>query len=282
MKRALCLATTGLVLAAAGVPPSAFAGTNAAADAPITAESAGRGGSVAARSVVRIACSGSGPAGTGFLHRSGRVITAAHVVADCPGATVLDPAGRTVKVKKIASDADRDIALLTLETPLAAEALPLAADESLPIGLQVSAWGFPFGYGGSAPLLSVGYLSGVDYRKAKGGKPVREWVVNASFNLGNSGGPLLDIATGKVIGVVSSKLSPMPPIVEGALETLSTSDAGAAHVVTLPDGRKEPVREGKMVALVLRYLRDQVQLAVGKAVTVGDLRAFLASQGVDP
>lgn len=282
MKRTSCLAAIILVLAAASMPPPAAAAKESPADAPITPESAGRGGIVAVRSVVRITCSGWGPSGTGFVHKSGRVITAAHVVADCPGAAVVGAENRPVKVKNVAVDAERDLALLTLETPLSAEALPLAADKSLPIGLQVSTWGFPFGYGGSAPLLSVGYLSGVDYRRTRSGKTVREWVVNASFNLGNSGGPLIDIADGKVIGVVSSKLSPMPAVVEGALETLSKSDAGVVHVVTLPDGKKENVSEGRMVALVLRYLRDQVQLAVGKVVTVGDLRAFLASQGIDP
>ncbi len=282
MTKACCVAAIVLVLAVAMTPPLALAAKDSPGEAAITPESAGRGGVVAVRSVVRISCSGWGPSGTGFLHKSGRVITAAHVVADCPGATVVGVENRPVKVKSVAIDAERDLALLALETPLSAEALPLAADKSLPIGLQVSTWGYPFGYGGPAPLLSVGYLSGVDYRKTRSGKTVREWVVNASFNHGNSGGPLIDIANGSVIGVVSSKLLPMPPIVEGALETLSKSDAGAVHVVTLPDGKKESVREGQMVALVLRYLRDQVQLAVGKVVTAGDLRAFLASQGVDP
>lgn len=234
------------------------------------------------RSVVRISCSGWGSSGTGFLHKSGRVITAAHVVADCPDPTVIGIENRPIKVRKIAKDPELDMALLTLETPLAAEALPLGANDRLPIGLQVSTWGFPGGYGGAAPLLSVGYLSGVDYHKTKSGKSVREWVVNAAFNPGNSGGPLIDIATGEVIGVVSSKLSPMPPVVENALETLSQSNAGVAYSVTLPDGKKESVNEGRVIALVLRYLRDQVQLVIGKVVPAGDLRAFLASQGIDP
>ncbi len=282
MRKAVCLAATALVLAGSLAPALAIAGENPSAEAPITPESAGRGGILAVRSVVRISCAGWGPSGTGFLHKSGRVITAAHVVADCPGPMVAGIENRPVKVGKIAMDAERDLALLTLQSPLAAEALPLGADDQLPIGLQVSIWGFPGGYGGAAPLLSVGYLSGVEYRRTKSGKTVREWVVNAAFNPGNSGGPLIDIATGQVVGVVSSKLSPMPPVVESALETLSKSNAGPGHVVTLPDGTKETVHEGRMVGLVLRYLRDQVQLAIGKVVPVGELRAFLASQGIKP
>ena len=282
MKKASCIATTVLVLAGAVTPSSAFLGGNPPADAPITPESAGRGGLVAARSVVRISCTGRGPSGTGFLHKSGRVITAAHVVTDCPDPAVVGVENRPIKVRKIAKDPELDLALLALETPLKAEALPLGANDRLPIGLQVSTWGFPAGYGGTAPLLSVGYLSGVEYHKTKSGKSVREWVVNAAFNLGNSGGPLVDIANGEVIGVVSSKLSPMPPIVENALEILSKSNAGVAYSVTLPDGKKENVSEGRVVALVLRYLHDQAQLVIGKVIPVGDLRAFLASQGIDP
>ncbi len=282
MNKVLGLAAIVLALGSASVAPCVLAGSESPAEIPATWGSAGRGGIVAARSVVRISCSGSGPAGTGFLHKSGRVITAAHVVADCPGATVIGAEGRPIKVKSVAADAERDLALLSLETPLAAEALPLSATDSLPIGLQVSTWGFPFGYTGAAPLLCVGYLSGVDYRKTKSGMIVREWVVNAAFNQGNSGGPLIDIANGEVIGIVSSKLSPTPPIVENAMETLSKSTAGPVHVVTLPDGKKENVPEGQMVALALRYLRDQAQLVVGKAVPAGDLRAFLASRGIEP
>ena len=282
MKKAPCIAAIVLILGGAATPSSAFLGGNPAADAPITPETAGRGGLVAARSVVRITCSGRGPSGTGFLHKSGRVITAAHVVTDCPDPAVVGVENRPIKVRKIAKDPDLDLALMALETPLKAEALPLGATDRLPIGLQVSTWGFPGGYGGSAPLLSVGYLSGVEYHKTQSGKSVREWVVNAAFNLGNSGGPLIDIANGEVIGIVSSKLSPMPPIVENALETLSKSTGGVVHSVTLPDGRKEKVSEGRVIALVLRYLHDQAQLVIGKVVPVGDVRAFLVSQGIDP
>ncbi len=280
MKTVARTAAIALIFAAAAAPNAS--GASPAAGDGITPESAGRGGTLAVGSVVRISCAGYGPAGTGFLHRSGRVITAAHVVADCPGATVTGIENRAVKVARVAADQERDLALLALEKPVAAEALPLAADDSLPIGLQVSTWGFPTGYAGPAPLLSVGYLSGVDSRRTKSGRIVREWVVNAAFNTGNSGGPLIDIANGKVVGVVSSKLSPMPPIVEHAFETLARSKAGPVHVVTQPDGRKEEVPEGRMVALALRYLHDQVQLAIGKVVPVGELRAFLSAQGIDP
>lgn len=277
MKKAFSIAA--IVLAMFAAPSHAAPGPAPPGEAPITPESAGRGGAVAVRSVVRITCAGWGSAGTGFLHKSGRVITAAHVVAECGDPAVVGVENRPVKVRKIAADPELDLALLSLEAPLDAKALPLGASDRLPIGLQVSTWGFPGGYGGSAPLLSVGYLSGVEHRKTKRGTPVREWVVNAAFNPGNSGGPLIDIASGEVVGVVSSKLS---PIVEKALETLATSNVGVAHTVTLPDGTKENVTERRVIALVLRYLRDQVQLVIGKVVPVGELRAFLAAQGVDP
>ena len=66
------------------------------------------------------------------------------------------------------------------------------------------------------------------------------------------------------------------------LVTFSKSNAGVVYAVTLPDGKKENVSEGRVIALVLRYLRDQVQLVIGKVVPAGDLRAFLASRGFDP
>ncbi|HUS89598.1 MAG TPA: hypothetical protein VMW91_09575 [Desulfosporosinus sp.] len=48
--------------------------------APINTESAGKAVDIAEESVVRVICTDRGSGGTGFLHSSGKIITAAHVV----------------------------------------------------------------------------------------------------------------------------------------------------------------------------------------------------------
>ena len=74
--------------------------------------------------------------------------------------------------------------------------LEIASTNEFKIGTQVSTWGYPGGYFGLFPMLSVGYLAGIDAFQAKSGKIIKQWVVNAAFNGGNSGGPLIHIESG--------------------------------------------------------------------------------------
>jgi hypothetical protein len=85
-----------------------------------------------------------------------------------------------------------------------------------------------------------------------------------------------------VIGVVSSKLAPLPDATRAALKALRSQGFGFQYEATLPDGTKQKVSEGQVVASVLDHLRSQVQLVVGQAVLLEHLRAFLTAQGVEP
>src|ERR1051326_6030418 len=51
--------------------------------APIDTDSAGKLGDIATHAVVRLLCLERNEVGTGFLHKSGNLITAAHVVRGC-------------------------------------------------------------------------------------------------------------------------------------------------------------------------------------------------------
>lgn len=219
--------------------------------APIDTDSAGKGGQVAIQSVVRVLCPKEDSAGTGFLHKSGRIITAEHVVRGCSEILVLPATGPLTKASVLAKDADADLALLGLDSPLALPALPISKRTDFTIGTQVSTWGFPGGYVGRAPLLSVGYLAGLDGTRAPAGRIIRQWIVNAAFNRGNSGGPLLHIETGEVIGVVSSKLAPISPTAKSALDALVNQKSGFVYEATRPDGSKATFSEGQVVGLVL-------------------------------
>ena len=67
-------------------------------------------------------------------------------------------------------------------------------------GQQVLILGYPFGL----PVMTshVGYISAI-YEQAG----VKKLVLDASVNAGNSGGPLLDLETGNVLGIVTRKHS---------------------------------------------------------------------------
>lgn len=253
-----------------------------AVSAPIDTNSSARGGDIAIKSVFQLLCFDTNSQGTGFLHKSGKLITAAHVVKDCESPIIKFLDGGSGSSRVIASDADLDIAILEPTFSIDADALPISKKDDLKIGAQVSKWGFPSGYNGLNPMLSVGYLAGIQAVKPADNKIEKQWVVNAAFNRGNSGGPLLEIETGEVIGVVSSKIVPLSQDAKGALTALQNQHYGFTYEESSPDKTKRKLSEGQVVAMVLEELGKQVQLVIGNAVRGEDIRAFLRANKIDP
>jgi Trypsin-like peptidase domain len=251
---------------------------------PMTTDLAGKSGNVAIPSVLRVLCPSKHRSGTGFLHKSGKFITAGHVVAGCTTEEMLVVSlnGKLIHVSDFKIDEDLDLALLTLVEKLNVSTLSICQNDEISIGAQVSTWGFPSGYNGMVSLLSSGYISGIDHIKTKNKKMVRRLVVNAAFNRGNSGGPLIEIENGTVIGVVSSKLAPLPQYIEGALKALKKTKYGMMYEKTLRDGSKEKVSEAQVLEEILQYLRSQTQLVIGYAVLQEDLKTFLKLHGIEP
>jgi hypothetical protein len=252
--------------------------------APITTESSGQQAKLASQSVMRVICKATNMGGTGFLHKSGKIITAAHVVTGCPETdiVIVTPSNKKLSVKSLKSDAQLDLALITPSDKIAGNALAISQKTEIPTGTPVVTWGFPAGYNGLIPLLTVGYLAGIDRLQTEAGLTPRRWVINAAFNGGNSGGPVLSQEDGSVIGVVSSKLAPIPPYIESALSALANQKSGFTYTRTLASGKTETISEGQVVADVLTYLRSQTQLVLGHAVTSKDLLIFLKKAGVVP
>ncbi len=262
-----------------------YANDQVTTSAPMTTDLAGRSGNFAIPSVIRVLIPRLNKGGTAFFHKTGNAITAAHVVDSCSPADIqlIDFKGKKYPVDEIIKNETIDLAILIVENNANPQhTLEISTDENFPIGLQVSTWGFPGGYKGYRPLLLSGYLSGVEMFRVKGGAISPRLVVNAAFNNGNSGGPLLDIEGGKVIGVVSSKLAPLPDHITSALEALKNQKAGFIFTKTYKDGREEKVSQAQVIEEVLQYLRSQTQLVIGYAVMIGDLKKFLRENGIEP
>ena len=178
---------------------------NIGTSAPLQTNSSGGMGIVAAKSVFRVVCKEKGVFGTGFLHKSGDIITAAHVVDGCQNPDIWLSDNTHVSAKVIKTDEGVDLALLKPEKHIDAPALAIANNPDLQVGALISLWGFPAGYIGLPPMLSVGYLSGIDAVRAKTGKMVPQFVLNAAVNHGDSGGPVLLVETGEVIGIADEQ-----------------------------------------------------------------------------
>lgn len=268
-----------------------IAADNIQTHAPMTTDLAGSGGAVAIPSVFKIICPSKNKTGTGFLHKSGNIITAAHVIEGCAPSEIMiigskglhvGANGKPNGIAKPVIDADLDLAFFTPVDKINTQALSISINDDHIIGAQVSTWGFPEGYNSSAPLLSSGYIAGVDQVPINKDKRVRRMVINAAFNLGNSGGPLLEIETGTVIGVVISKLAPLPPDIESALAVLKKDKRIIMFEKTYADGTKEKKSEAQLLEEVIQYLRSQTQLVIGHAVMTSDLKGFLKSNKIEP
>ena len=98
----------GLIMAVSLIQNSFFcyAEEDIKLSAPLFTNSAGITGKKAAETVFKIIVPKKNTMGTGFLHKSGSIITAAHVVSGCEPKDIfiLLPQGDKVKITKISSD----------------------------------------------------------------------------------------------------------------------------------------------------------------------------------
>jgi S1-C subfamily serine protease len=252
--------------------------------APVTTDLAGKTGAEAIQSVFRVVVPSKNSGGSGFLHKSGWVITAAHVVGTAAPAEIFIVLSDStaIPVVTVATDAEIDVAILKPRAPIVRKALTITSKTSIPVGTQVTTWGFPEGYFGPSPLLTVGYVAGVDQVSVSPARTVARFVINAAFNRGNSGGPVLNLEDGAVVGLVSSKLAPIPNEIVSALNALEANQSGFQYSATRHDGTTINFSEGQVIAAVLQHLRAQTQLVIGHSVATSDLVAFLRKNKIEP
>jgi S1-C subfamily serine protease len=95
-----------------------------------------------AQHVLRVQCDPGAQGGSGFVHKSGLVITAAHVVAGCSTADLrlVGSQGAAASVRTVKVDSDLDLALLTPQQPFAA-GLKINPSETLMVGVTLAIWG---------------------------------------------------------------------------------------------------------------------------------------------
>jgi serine protease Do len=146
----------------------------------------------------------SGGEGSGFVFRpDGYIITNDHVVGGFDEVKVTLKDGRDY-IGKVTRAEDSDIAVVKIE----AKDLPtlaLADSSRVRAGQTVMAVGAPFGLDQS---VTFGHVSALGRESAIENKMYPDLIqTDASINMGNSGGPLVNI-DGQVIGINTSILSP--------------------------------------------------------------------------
>ncbi len=140
--------------------------------------------------------------GTGFeIDTKGNILTAEHVVAGATSISVQFQDGSTAKASLVGSDKSTDSAVIHVDVP-ASQLHPLTLGNSAATqpGQAVVAIGSPFGL---AETMTAGIVSATNRTITAPNQFSITGAIqtDAAVNHGNSGGPLIDVATNTVIGV---------------------------------------------------------------------------------
>lgn len=140
--------------------------------------------------------------GTGFeIDTKGDILTAEHVVSGAQTITVRFQDGSTAKATLVGSDELTDTAVVHVDVP-ASQLHPLALGDSAAVlpGQEVVAIGSPFGL---TETMTAGIVSATNRTITAPNQFSISGAIqtDAAINHGNSGGPLIDVATNTVIGI---------------------------------------------------------------------------------
>jgi len=126
----------------------------------------------------------------------GLILTNDHVISDAYEINVKLKDGRELRAQIIGRDSDTDVALIQVEADNLTQ-IPMADSSALRVGDFVVAVGNPFGLGQTATSGIVSALG----RSGLGIESIEDFIqTDASINLGNSGGALVNLR-GELVGI---------------------------------------------------------------------------------
>jgi len=194
---------------------------------------------------ILVTTANGGGVGSGFVYKTGYVVTNYHVVE---GETELEidfPSGYKTRGKVVGSDLDSDLAVIKVDAPDEVFVpLPMGDSDAMEVGQTVVAIGNPFRLNST---MTVGVVSAKgrtldSMRQAETGNFFTAGDIiqtDASINPGNSGGPLLNL-NGEVIGV------------NRAIQTTGTTSTG------------DPVNSGIGFAISSNIIKKVVPVLIEK------------------
>jgi len=202
--------------------------------------------------------------GTGFIVTAdGFILTNNHLVGEAQEVAVQLGDGRKFNAKIIGADPETDVAVIRI----AAENLPyvdLANSDTLEVGEWVIAIGNPFG-------LSHTVTAGIVSAKGRNRLGVADYEdfiqTDAAINLGNSGGPLLNL-DGKAVGINTA-------IIGGG----GNIGIGLAIPISMARGVYEQLKEsGKVVRGYLGVQIDNLEPGMGEFFGTKDDRGAVITR----
>jgi S1-C subfamily serine protease len=154
-----------------------------------------------AKSTIQVVSGSS--VGSGFVfRRSDIVVTNNHVIENAVQGNIAIVVRNTEVNEQrpatiLSRSSDQDYAILRLEAALPDTMVPLDANPAAEVrrGTEIAFAGYPHG---QPPLL-------VNKAWVSGTLGIEAFVIGGNFNAGNSGGPVVDRGTGKVLGIASAR-----------------------------------------------------------------------------
>lgn len=186
--------------------------------------------------------------GSGFIiDEGGYIVTNYHVVEEAKDIHIIFQDNSKVKATLIGGDQKTDIALLKVETKKKLKALKWAEKDPR-VGSWVVAMGYPFRLG---LTVTKGIVSAVGRNVT--GAPFEDFIqTDAAVNMGNSGGPLLNLQ-GEVIGINAALISPT-----GAYAGVSFAISGSLAKPIIEGLRKDGKISRGWVGVAIETLRPPV------------------------
>ena len=134
-----------------------------------------------------------------IIDNQGHIVTNHHVIANQASLEVIFANGKRATATLVGSDPFSDLAVIKVNVPVSATAT-LGDSDALEPGQPVVAIGSALG--DFADTVTAGVVSALHRDLEGGGTSLRDLIqTDAAINHGNSGGPLIDNATGNVIGI---------------------------------------------------------------------------------
>ena len=187
--------------------------------------------------------------GTGFFINSrGAILTAAHVVQGCTRVRVMSAHMRPETAEIVATDAANDIALLAVRGLASPAWLPVVGPSRAAGRLLVL--GFPAGALPDTPNETWAALANAAFAP---NAPVQTdpsrlvWFRSGVVTHGYSGGPVVDLASGRVVGMVSSGMDAKRMPMFHGVDTAGLN-LGPGAVPMLAMMSQHTVREGVVPA----------------------------------
>lgn len=208
---------------------------------------------------------GGASSGTGFLidKKRGWLLTNAHVATRSPSTIrVSFRSGEEFEAKRIHVDALIDFAVLVIPTakiPTDAVEASLACDSLPAAGTSVLAYGHPWGMSYTA---SRGIVAGLAWMY-----PSQFIQTDAAINSGNSGGPLISLNDGRVVGINTATYQPEEKDEGGTAISLAEPMPGICKIVDLLKGGKDT--KLRLLPIAVATAGDDLRPRVAKTFRPG-------------